>query len=279
MEETLWEPPLGLSSQMKVAPKKRFGQHFLRDTSVLGRIVRLCELSSRDVVIEIGAGEGALSILLAPRVARLIAVELDVDCIPSLQQRLSAHSNAVVIRDNIMHLDIPGLLAAYLGREQRLRIIGNLPYYLATAIIERLLSSNLPIADMIFMIQLEVAQRITASHGSKSYGFFSVYCQHLSDVRIAFRVAPSCFEPRPKVMSALILLKPKTGRRDPLMEARFAEFVKAAFRHRRKTLANSLREHPTIGPKAAEILRRAEIDGSRRAENLSVAEYERLAAS
>jgi 16S rRNA (adenine1518-N6/adenine1519-N6)-dimethyltransferase len=126
------------------------------------------------------------------------------------------------------------------------------------------------------MLQLEVAERITASPGSRQYGLLSVLCQHLCEVRLAFKVSPACFVPRPKVMSAVIEMHPRGGPRNPEFEASLVELAKAAFGHRRKTLANSLRYHPTIGPRSAALLAAAGIDGARRPEDVSVKEYEHL---
>jgi 16S rRNA (adenine1518-N6/adenine1519-N6)-dimethyltransferase len=257
--------------------KKRFGQHFLRDTGVIERIVRLIQPAADEVFLDIGAGDGALSLRLAPGVSRLLAVEIDADCIPQLEEALSPYSSATVVAGDILRLDLKELLSPHLQPGAKLRIAGNLPYNIATAIIEKLLHIELPIADMTFMVQLEVAQRITAVPGTREYGSFSVDCQHHSDVRFAFKVSPACFVPRPKVSSAIVSFRPKPSPLDPALEADFEALCKAAFNYRRKTLENSLSRHPIIGPIASRLLKRAGTDGSRRAEQLSVREYEDLA--
>jgi 16S rRNA (adenine1518-N6/adenine1519-N6)-dimethyltransferase len=262
----------------KAAPKKRFGQHFLRDTGVLQRIVRWIQPASNDLFLEIGAGDGVLSTRLAQKAARLIAIEVDMDCIPGLERALAPVESATIIAGDVLQLDFAELASRYLQPGQRLRVAGNLPYNIGTAIIAKFLHCGLPIEDLFFMVQLEVAERITARPGSREYGFLSVDCQHRSDVRMGFKVSPSCFVPRPKVCSAMLSFRPKAVSQDPAIEFHFAALSKAAFSYRRKTLENSLRRHPVYGNISGALLDRAGIDRSRRAEELSVQEYEYLAA-
>jgi 16S rRNA (adenine1518-N6/adenine1519-N6)-dimethyltransferase len=257
--------------------KKRFGQHFLRDTGVLDRIVRCIQPASNDFFLDIGAGDGVLSASLAPNVARLIAVEVDVDCIKPLESALSRFETAMVVAGDILQLDLAQLIFPYLKPGQRLRVAGNLPYNIATAIIEKLLHARLPIEDMSLMVQLEVGQRITALPGSRKYGFLSVHCQHHSRVRMGFKVSPACFAPRPRVYSAMIFLHPKPVWQEACVESDFEALAKAAFAYRRKTLENSFLRHPAFGKIAHSLLNRAGIDGSKRAEHVSVREYEHLA--
>ena len=258
-------------------PKKRFGQHFLRDKGVVDRIVRWIQPASNDLFLDIGAGDGALSLCLAPGVPRLLAIEVDADCIPYLENALAPFPSATVIAGDILKLDLAEIVSPYLKPDTRLRIAGNLPYNIATVIIEKLLHINLPIHDLAFMVQLEVAQRITARPGTRDYGYFSLVCQHRSDVRLGFKVSPACFVPRPKVKSAMVSfhLKPKIW--DSALESDFEAMGKAAFSYRRKTLENSLSRHPVLGKRSSLLLTRAGIDGSRRAEELSILEYEHLA--
>jgi 16S rRNA (adenine1518-N6/adenine1519-N6)-dimethyltransferase len=265
-----------MSSPAGFTYKKRFGQHFLRDTGVLDRIVRSIAPSARDRFLEIGAGDGALSIRLAPRVSRLIAVERDPECIPMLKSALQQIPSATVVESDILKTDIEGLLGAHAGP---LRVAGNLPYNIATTIIENLLALDLAVADMTFMLQLEVARRVTAAPGSREYGLLSVHCQHRADVRLAFTVSPACFVPRPRVTSAIVVFHPFERRWEARLEDRFREVLAAAFGYRRKTLLNSLRRHLRLGPVAEKLLVKAGIDGARRAEELSVREYEHLAVA
>jgi 16S rRNA (adenine1518-N6/adenine1519-N6)-dimethyltransferase len=261
---------------MKIPAKRRFGQHFLRDTGVLGRIVRLIQPTFDDLIVEIGAGDGALSLQLAPLAAGILAIEIDPDCLEHLESNLSQFPAVKIVPADILKAEIENLVSKEIQPGQKLCVVGNLPYNIATAIIERWLHSGLSISRMVFMIQLEVAQRITAAPGSRQYGYLSVACQHLAAAKMHFRVSPNCFVPRPRVTSAIISLCPHQGARNPQFEFHFAELVKAAFGHRRKTLVNSLHRHHIIGPYADKILADAALDPSRRAEDLSILEYERL---
>lgn len=244
---------------------------------MLDRVVTLIQPGPADLMLEVGAGDGALSRRLAPRVLRFLALEFDKDLIPDLQQALAPYSNAQLIEGDVLRVDLPALLDRFLRPDIKLRIVGNLPYNIGTAIIERLIELRLPITDMVFMLQLETAMRIGAAPGSRDYGFFSVYCQHHCKIELGFRVSPACFVPRPKVQSAMIGLRPRSRDYDAGLEADFLVLSKAAFAHRRKKFANSLRYHEEIAPMADEILARTGVDGSCRAEDLRVETYEKLA--
>jgi len=258
--------------------KKRFGQHFLRDTGVIDRIARWIQPVPEDVFLEIGAGDGALSKQLSPSVLRYVALEIDQDFLPQLQETLGQIPSVTIVPGDFLQLDLPQFFSHYFPNNQQIRIVGNLPYNIATVIIERLLQHSQPVRDMHFMVQLEVAQRITADPGSKDYGFFSVYCQHHAAVQLGFKVSPACFVPRPQVNSSMVALRPRPKEFSPAFESSFDEIVKAAFSYRRKTLNNSLARHSGISPFAGHILDQAGIDGTLRAEDLSVADYEHLAS-
>jgi len=257
-------------------PKKRLGQHFLRDTGVIERIIRWMDPRPNDIFLEIGAGDGSLSLGLAPLVAHLFAIELDRECIPILEKKLHPYTSAEVVHANILELNPTRLLSPDLQPQQRLRIAGNLPYNISTAIINAFLHYSLPVHDMLFMVQTEVAQRIAAAPGNRQYGYLSVLCQHHCDIKLGFKVSPSCFVPRPKVSSSMISLHPKKLSQDSEFEADFELLGKAAFGHRRKTLANSLGKHTVFAPIVSSLLQHANIDRSRRAETLSVEEFETL---
>jgi 16S rRNA (adenine1518-N6/adenine1519-N6)-dimethyltransferase len=266
-----------MSSQMKNRAKKRLGQHFLRDTGVIDRILRLIAPSPQDLVLEIGAGYGSLTERLAPKVARLLAVELDPDCLEPLQKVLQDYPNTSVVAGDALRLDLAEIVRQNRIDGQELRIVGNLPYNIATALIEKLLHSKTAAIEMVFMVQLEVAERIVARPGTKDYGYFSVLCQHLSSPRLAFTVSPGCFVPRPRVTSALITLAPHRKGQEDIYEDSLMKLIKAAFAFRRKTLQNALSRHPELGSVSESLLSCAAIDGSRRAEALSVEEFERMA--
>jgi 16S rRNA (adenine1518-N6/adenine1519-N6)-dimethyltransferase len=259
------------------APKKRLGQHFLRDTGAVKRIVQWIQPCPEDTFLEIGAGHGALSTGLASSGARLIALEFDSDCIPFLRKKLEPFSHAVALKGDILKLDLSKTLNSCIQTDQKWRIAGNLPYNIGSAIIARMLNSRIPIQDMSFMVQLEVAQRITAQPGSRRYGYLSVHCQHRSSVQMGPKISPGSFVPRPRVYSAMVSIIPKSNSPDTDFESAFQEVAKAAFAYRRKTLQNSLRRIEAFCSISTELLGAAGIDGMRRAEQLSVEEYEHLA--
>jgi 16S rRNA (adenine1518-N6/adenine1519-N6)-dimethyltransferase len=261
---------------MKIPAKKRFGQHFLRDTGTLDRIARLVGPAPNDLIIEVGAGDGALSMCLAPLVSGLLAIEIDPDCQARLEPNLSRFPAAKIVPEDVLNINLEELVAGEIKPDQKLRVVGNLPYNIATSVIERFLHSKLAIAQMVFMVQLEVAERIIASPKSRQYGYLSVACQRLAEARIHFKVSPSCFVPRPGVTSAVISLRPYTTERDENFEYHFEELVKACFGHRRKTVANSLRRHPKLSLYADKILAECAINPSRRAEELPISEFEKL---
>ena len=252
--------------------KKRLGQHFLKDAGVLDKIIRWIDPAADQVFIEIGAGRGALSVRLAEKAGALTAVELDGDCIPVLEETLVRFNSVTVVHADILSLD----LDEYLRPGKKLRVAGNLPYNIGTAVIGKLLHADLPIEAMFFMLQLEVAKRIMARTETREYGVLSVLCRHYAEARMGFKVSPACFAPRPKVMSAVISLHPRPRDKSTEWSANFDELVKACFAHRRKTLSNSLSMNARFGKISAELLKEADIDGARRAESLDVEEYERL---
>jgi 16S rRNA (adenine1518-N6/adenine1519-N6)-dimethyltransferase len=260
-----------------VEAKKRLGQHFLKDTGVLDRIVRWINPAAGQVFIEIGAGTGALSVRLAEKAGALVAVELDGDCISVLEETLARFDSAAVVHADILSLDPAELVREHLRPEQKLRVAGNLPYNIGTAVIVKLLRADLPIEVMFFMLQLEVAERILARPKTREYGVLSVLCRHRAETRMGFKVSPACFTPKPKIMSAVISLHPKPRDKNAEWETNFEELVRDCFAYRRKTLANSLSRSVRFGEISDELLEKADIDGARRAESLGVVEYEHLA--
>ncbi len=262
---------------MNPAAKKRFGQHFLRDTGMIERIVTLIEPCSADSFVEIGPGDGALTRRLAPRVNSLVAIEVDRDRIHGLVEEMSPFAHVRIVEGDILSFDLDELPALFPAGEGTLRAAGNLPYNIATAIIERFLQSKLKFRDMTFMVQREVAERIVARPGTRQYGYLSVYCQYKASVALKFKVPPACFSPRPKVLSAILILHPRIRTEEPEVERAFIDVVKAAFSHRRKTILNSLEKNAMFEPIAVDLLEKAGIKATRRAEELSVEEYLELA--
>ncbi|MHC1480089.1 16S rRNA (adenine(1518)-N(6)/adenine(1519)-N(6))-dimethyltransferase RsmA [Frateuria aurantia] len=256
---------------MNAKPKKHFGQHFLHDRHYVDRIVGAIAPRPQDTVVEIGPGEGAMTFPLLRAAGRLTAIELDSELIPGLQARAADIGPLQVIRSDILKVDL-SRLAAELGAE-RLRIAGNLPYYISSPILFHCVEHAGAIEDMHFMLQKEVVDRMAAEPGSKTYGRLSVMLQLRCQVTPLFIVPPGAFRPPPKVDSAVVRMQPlpleQLADADP---RRLHDIVKAAFAQRRKTLSNTLK-----GLLDAAAIRSAGIDPGCRAETLSPADFIRLA--
>jgi 16S rRNA (adenine1518-N6/adenine1519-N6)-dimethyltransferase len=244
--------------------KKRFGQHFLTNKSILQRIVQMAHLSPDDTVVEIGPGKGTLTTELAGAVRKVIAIEIDRDLIPAL--RSSVPSNVELIEGDALEVDLP---------REPFHIVSNLPYNVATPLFKRFIEHRDRITAVTVMIQKEVAERLSAKPRTKAYGPLSVLIQYYADVKYGFTVPPGAFNPPPKVDSAVVRLewKPDIVRATP-----FTDFVHLAFSSRRKTLANNLLSmFGSLGRE--EVLRRLEQAGiapAVRPEELSVAEFLRV---
>jgi 16S rRNA (adenine1518-N6/adenine1519-N6)-dimethyltransferase len=241
--------------------KKRFGQHFLTDRSILRRIVKFAHLEPEDTVVEIGPGAGSLTLTLAETVHRVIAIEIDRDLIPQLRGNMP--SNVEIIEGDALEIDFP---------RGRFHVVSNLPYNVATPLFKRFIENRDRIIDVTVMIQKEVAGRLTASPRTSAYGPLSVLIQYYAHIRYGFTVPPGAFKPPPKVDSAVVHLewKPDVPDANP-----FTDFVHNAFSSRRKKLANNLLS--MFGSvEREEILRRLEragIAANARPEELSVTEF------
>ncbi|HET8764317.1 MAG TPA: 16S rRNA (adenine(1518)-N(6)/adenine(1519)-N(6))-dimethyltransferase RsmA [Rhodanobacter sp.] len=256
---------------MSARPKKSFGQHFLHDTRYVDDIVRAIAPRPGDVLIEIGPGEGALTQPLLAAAGTLTAIELDTDLIPALTARAAAVGALTIIQADVLKVDF-GALARERGGA-RLRIAGNLPYYISSPILFHCIAHAAAIHDMHFMLQKEVVDRMAAAPGSKVYGRLSVMLQLACHVVPLFEVPPAAFRPPPKVDSAVVRLVPRAAHELPDVDAdALQQVVKAAFGQRRKTLANALR-----GVLDAGAIRAVGIDPQARAETLAPADFVRLA--
>jgi len=240
---------------------RRFGQNFL-DKEMSKKIADDLPCSTRDCILEIGPGHGALTEWLLPKCSNLTVVEIDDFCIPKLKEKFKNCENFNLIHKNFLKFDIE----KWIGEHPNSWIAGNLPYNMATAIITRILPHISKIKGCMFMTQFEVAQRITAYTGSKNYGSLSVFCACHAKSHIARLISPEHFNPKPKVNSATIILEPL---KKPLhLDGKFFEFVKAAFSQKRKTLANSLSAfYPK--EKIVNALKNLNFKGNERAEELS----------
>ena len=256
---------------MSARPKKSFGQHFLHDRRYIDRIVSAIRPRPEDFVVEIGPGEGALTLPLLAAAGKLTAIELDTDLIPGLQARAASAGELHIVHADVLKVDFSAM--AHSHGVSRLRIAGNLPYYISSPILFHCLEHAAAIEDMHFMLQKEVVDRMAAAPGSKVYGRLSVMLQLACAVEPLFEVPPEAFRPPPKVDSAVVRLLPLPleQRHDARPEDVYA-VVKAAFGQRRKTLSNALGQLLD-----ADAIRRADVDPRARAETLSPADFVRLA--
>lgn len=247
--------------------RKRFGQHFLQDRNVIERILRALDPQPGERLVEIGPGRGALTYPLLKHCERLVAIELDRDLAALLQQQAEPVNRLEVINADILEFDL-----ADLGGGNRLRLVGNLPYNISTPLMFHLLESACLIEDMHFMVQKEVALRIVAGPGDNNYGRLSVMLRHRCRCSYLFDVGPGCFQPPPRVDSAVIRMVPV---HEPLEDVGnyedFSAIVQAAFSQRRKTIANSLKN---LLPR--ETIAACGIDPGLRAENLDVTDFAKL---
>jgi 16S rRNA (adenine1518-N6/adenine1519-N6)-dimethyltransferase len=263
-----------------LAPRKGLGQHFLWQRRVVERMADAAELDAGDLVLEIGPGLGILTAACAERAGLVIAVEIDRALFPLLEAELGAYPNVRLVQGDVRKVDLKEL-ARKLAPDfaGRCKVLGNLPYYLASPLIVDLLSGGMQAELMVLMVQQEVAGRIAASPGGKSYGSLSVFVQYYAAPEVLFTVSPHEFWPQPDVTSAVIRLRlrpqPAVAVSDPAL---FFRVVRAAFRYRRKTLKNALGEAGLLtADEADELLRAVRIDPGRRGETLDLGEFACLA--
>ena len=253
---------------MPHTPRKRFGQNFLHDPAVIGRIVQAIDPRPGDTVVEIGPGKGAITLPLLQAAGKLDVVELDRDLVGPLAEKCRDIGTLAIHNSDALSFDFCKLSAGGM-----LRIVGNLPYNISTPLLFFLLEQHACIQDMHFMLQKEVVERMAAQPGSGSYGRLSVMLQYRCKVMPLFNIGPGAFNPPPKVESAFVRLLPYA--RPPVTvddEAVFSELVRQAFSQRRKTLRNTLRTLLDVD----EIIT-AGVDPAARAEMLGLAEFAGLA--
>jgi 16S rRNA (adenine1518-N6/adenine1519-N6)-dimethyltransferase len=250
-------------------PRKRFGQHFLHDPAVIGRIVDAIRPMPGERLVEIGPGEGALTLPLLARGARLTVIELDRDLAAKLRARPEAGGALEVIEGDALKIRLADLAPT----GERLRLVGNLPYNVSTPLLFRFIEQAGLIDDMHFMLQREVVERMAAGPGSKAYGRLSVMLAAACRVEALFDIGPGAFRPPPKVWSSIIRLEPWREPPFPVPDpGRFADVVRHAFGQRRKTLRNAL-----AGLVDEAAIRAAGCDPGARAETLPPAAFARLA--
>ncbi|WKD49447.1 16S rRNA (adenine(1518)-N(6)/adenine(1519)-N(6))-dimethyltransferase RsmA [Microbulbifer spongiae] len=248
--------------------RKRFGQNFLIDETIIERIVRAIAPRASDRLVEIGPGQGAITELLLQHCPSLTAVELDRDLVPLLQFKFREYPQFQVIEQDALKFDF-GSIAA----QSALRIVGNLPYNISTPLLFHLLSFKGKVQDMHFMLQKEVVDRLSATPGTKSYGRLSVMAQYHCRVQGLFPVPARSFRPAPKVESAIVRLTPHSPPSCSAKDERLlGQIVNTAFQQRRKTLRNALKPlFPELEPESVPL------DMSRRPETLSVGDFVQLA--
>lgn len=226
--------------------QKKFGQNFLIDTHVLEKIIAAAGVTEDDCVLEIGPGIGTMTQYLAEHARSVVAVEIDKNLIPILQETLKEYEDITIINDDILKVDINKLTEEYNGGRP-IKVVANLPYYITTPIIMGLFEGGVPIDNITVMVQKEVAERMQVGPGSKDYGALSLAVQYYADAYIVANVPPNCFIPRPGVGSAVIRL---TRHKEPPVEVDdpklMFKLIRASFNQRRKTLQNGLNNSPEL---------------------------------
>jgi 16S rRNA (adenine1518-N6/adenine1519-N6)-dimethyltransferase len=226
--------------------QKKFGQNFLIDTRVLDKIISAAGITEDDCVLEIGPGIGTMTQYLAEHAGKVVAVEIDTNLLPILDETLKGYSNVTVINSDILKLDMNKLVDEY-NDGRPIKVAANLPYYITTPIIMGLFESNVPIDNITVMVQKEVADRMQVGPGSKDYGALSLAVQYYAKPYIVANVPPNCFIPRPNVGSAVIRL---TRYQEPPVQVDepgiMFRLIRASFNQRRKTLQNGLNNSPEV---------------------------------
>lgn len=242
MKEKLGNPQktIEVIQKYQFAFQKKLGQNFLIDGHVLEKIINAAGVGKEDMVLEIGPGIGTMTQYLAENAGKVVAVEIDKNLIPILQETLSGYENVTVINEDILKVDIKALAEEY-NQGRPIKVVANLPYYITTPIIMGLFESGVPIDNITVMVQKEVADRMQSGPGTKDYGALSLAVQYYAKPYIVANVPPNCFIPRPNVGSAVIRLtrheEPPVKVTDPAL---MFELIRASFNQRRKTLQNGL---------------------------------------
>jgi len=259
---------------MRVKPKKRLGQNFLANANIRHKIIAACEFGPDDLVLEIGAGRGEMTTLIAGQVRQVYALELDYGLYDLLKTNLGGLKNVEVINQDVLKFDFKSFLENIKGK---LTVFGNIPYYITTPIIERLLENQAKIKTAYLTVQKEFAQRVIADPGSKQFGSLSCFLQYFTQAKIKFIISKGSFWPRPKVDSCLLELKmrevPAVKVND---EELFFKIIRSGFNQRRKTLRNSLKEVVKRGTLDL-FFKKYQIKENIRPEQLSLSEFALLA--
>lgn len=265
-----------------ISLQKKFGQNFLIDKNILEKIVDAAHVTANDCVLEIGPGIGTMTQYLAERAKNVIAVEVDKNLIPVLQDTLSSYNNVTIINQDILKTDLHRIIEEH-GGGRPVKVAANLPYYITTPIIMALFENHIALQNITIMVQKEVADRMQAEPGTKNYGALSLAVQYYAKPEIIVKVPASCFIPKPNVDSTVIRLtkyeKPPVAVWD---EAYLFAVIRASFNQRRKTLVNGLAGAPVLGVNKEEIagvLAQMGLPAAIRGETLTLQQFTELSNS
>ena len=269
-----------LLAKLGLRPRKRLGQHFLEDPAIIDKIIEEARFHKNDVVVEIGSGLGALTIPILPHIYHLLAIEKDPLLINILKEKFSFEEKQKItfISGDVLKLNFEEIYEKF---EQKIRILGNLPYNISSPFLEKLVINRDFIKNAILMFQFEVAQRLIAEPKKKEYGALSIISQYYARISPLIKVKRDAFYPKPKVDSMVLEMdfeKPHPSQAED--DESFRRIVRASFSCRRKTILNSLDRGMVSVPKEmiAKALKKCLIDPKRRAETLTIDEYIRLSS-
>ncbi len=262
-----------LLAQYAIHPRKRLGQSFLEDINIIRRIVALAEPARNETVVEIGAGLGFMTEELVKKAGRVIALEVDSRLAAVLRQRFIGQDRVEVLQTDVLKYDFSSACSG-----ERIKVVGNIPYYISSPILFHLLDFRRSISLMILMLQKELADRIAAPPGTKDYGIPSILVARYTRATRELTVPPTCFYPVPDVVSSVLRI---VVRHEPdlLDEPLFVKIVRAAFAQRRKTLWNNIRHIGIPEEMVSKMFAVSGIDRTRRAETLSIEEFSLLTAA
>lgn len=259
--------------------QKKYGQNFLIDTHVLEKIIKAAEITKDDFVLEIGPGIGTMTQYLCENAREVLAVEIDRNLIPVLQDTLSEYQNVTVLNEDILKFDMVQIANDY-NRGRSVKVVANLPYYITTPIIMELFESHVPLESVTVMVQKEVADRMQSEPGTKEYGALSLAVQYYAKAEIVANVPPNCFMPRPNVGSAVVRLTCHKENPVKVSDERFMfRLIRASFNQRRKTLQNGLGNDAGLSVEKMDVQRALERMGlppAVRGERLSLQEFAEL---
>lgn len=284
MQNKLGNPQktIEIIQKYEFAFQKKFGQNFLIDTHVLDKIIAAAGVTKEDCVLEIGPGIGTMTQYLAESARHVVAVEIDSNLIPILNETLADYDNVTVIHGDILKVDVNQIIEQY-NEGRPIKVVANLPYYITTPIIMGLFEGMVPIDNITVMVQKEVADRMQVGPGSKDYGALSLAVQYYAEPYIVANVPPNCFMPRPGVGSAVIrLTRHKTSPVEVKEPDLMFRLIRASFNQRRKTLQNGLNNSQEVAFSKEQIIEAIESLGlspSVRGETLTLEQFAALSNS